>query len=79
MFEEEELVKVKDIDNKVYEAKIVRCDLSGKAPLFLVHYLGWNSRWDKWVQPQMLQKLKEEKLIENTSTSQTHRQKRNRG
>ncbi len=32
-----------------YEAKIVKVDDSKPKTPYLVHYIGWNDRWDGWV------------------------------
>ncbi|KAK9875529.1 hypothetical protein WA026_007917 [Henosepilachna vigintioctopunctata] len=38
------------IESKItYEAKVVEIDKEGSVPLYLVHYLGWNTRYDEWI------------------------------
>lgn len=36
-------------DGSLYEAVVRKASWTGKHWTFLVHYLGWNSRWDKWL------------------------------
>ncbi len=40
----------------MYEARIISIDASAKdgPMLFLVHYVGWNKKWDEWVTEQVI-------------------------
>eukprot|EP00903_Cladosiphon_okamuranus_P007568 g7342.t1 len=33
----------------LYEAKVIKLKPSGDQFTYFLHYMGWNSRWDKWV------------------------------
>ncbi|CAH1982016.1 unnamed protein product [Acanthoscelides obtectus] len=44
-----------------YEAKVIDIDKDQTGPVFLVHYTGWNTRYDEWIQPQ--------RIAENLSAS----------
>ncbi|CAM9227841.1 unnamed protein product [Scytosiphon promiscuus] len=33
----------------LYEAKVIKLKPSGEQYTYFLHYMGWNSRWDKWV------------------------------
>ncbi|XP_050308409.1 AT-rich interactive domain-containing protein 4B isoform X2 [Anthonomus grandis grandis] len=33
-----------------YEAKVVDIDKDASGPVYLVHYTGWNTRYDEWIQ-----------------------------
>lgn len=50
-----------------YEAKVLQVDEEGNAPMYYVHYLGWNTRYDEWVgRPR---------IAENTTWSQNRARK----
>jgi mortality factor 4-like protein 1 len=34
----------------IYEAKVVKVQEEGGSITFFVHYLGWNKKWDEWVE-----------------------------
>uniref|UniRef100_V9KAF1 AT-rich interactive domain-containing protein 4B-like protein n=1 Tax=Callorhinchus milii TaxID=7868 RepID=V9KAF1_CALMI len=36
-------------NQKLYEASIKDCDIEGGEVLYLVHYCGWNVRYDEWI------------------------------
>ncbi|XP_072912731.1 AT-rich interactive domain-containing protein 4B isoform X1 [Hemitrygon akajei] len=36
-------------NQKLYEASIKDCDVEGGMVLYLVHYCGWNVRYDEWI------------------------------
>lgn len=38
----------------LYEAIVRKASWSGQQWTFLVHYLGWNARWDKWLEETQL-------------------------
>uniref|UniRef100_A0A7N4NR90 Mortality factor 4-like protein 1 n=1 Tax=Sarcophilus harrisii TaxID=9305 RepID=A0A7N4NR90_SARHA len=33
----------------LYEARCVRVAAEERAPIYLIHYMGWNKKWDEWV------------------------------
>ncbi|XP_018568541.1 AT-rich interactive domain-containing protein 4B isoform X2 [Anoplophora glabripennis] len=35
-----------------YEAKVIEIDKDQSGLVYLVHYTGWNTRYDEWIQPQ---------------------------
>ncbi|KAJ8929936.1 hypothetical protein NQ314_017328, partial [Rhamnusium bicolor] len=37
-----------------YEAKVIEIDKDQSGPVYLVHYTGWNTRYDEWIQPQRI-------------------------
>lgn len=47
-------------NSRIYEAKVLEVDSPKKR--FYVHYLGWNRKWDEWVDMDRLMKHNEENL-----------------
>ncbi|XP_047362697.1 AT-rich interactive domain-containing protein 4B isoform X1 [Vespa velutina] len=37
-----------------YEAKIIDMEKDGTEPMYLVHYTGWNTRYDEWIKPSRI-------------------------
>ncbi|XP_074035851.1 uncharacterized protein [Leptinotarsa decemlineata] len=37
-----------------YEAKVIEIDKDQAGTVYLVHYTGWNNRYDEWIQPQRI-------------------------
>lgn len=37
-----------------YEAKVIDVDKDGSGPIYLVHYTGWNNRYDEWIAPNRI-------------------------
>ncbi|KAG5900579.1 AT-rich interactive domain-containing protein 4B [Gonioctena quinquepunctata] len=37
-----------------YEAKVIEIDKDQVGQVYLVHYTGWNNRYDEWIQPQRI-------------------------
>lgn len=37
-----------------YEAKVLEIEKDATGPIYLVHYTGWNTRYDEWIQPQRI-------------------------
>lgn len=56
-----------DEQKVTYEAKVIDVSKQSGAPMFLVHYTGWNTRYDEWVP--------KERIAENL----TSKQKRTKG
>lgn len=53
-----------------YEAKVIEIDKDQTGQIYLVHYTGWNTRYDEWIQYQ--------RIAENLSaTKKTKRSKQN--
>ncbi|XP_056643413.1 AT-rich interactive domain-containing protein 4B isoform X1 [Diorhabda sublineata] len=53
-----------------YEAKVIEIDKDQSGQIYLVHYTGWNTRYDEWIQYQ--------RIAENLSaTKKTKRSKQN--
>nr|XP_022912898.1 AT-rich interactive domain-containing protein 4B isoform X1 [Onthophagus taurus] len=50
-------------DSKVatYEAKVIEIGTDSQGPIYMVHYTGWNTRYDEWIPPQ--------RIAENVSVS----------
>ncbi|RZC38979.1 AT-rich interactive domain-containing protein 4B, partial [Asbolus verrucosus] len=44
-----------------YEAKVIEIDRDSTGPVYLVHYTGWNTRYDEWITPN--------RIAENLSAS----------
>lgn len=44
-----------------YEAKVIEIDKDPAGPVYLVHYTGWNTRYDEWITPN--------RIAENLSAS----------
>lgn len=43
--------------DKYYEAKVLRSEVRGDGMrYYLLHYTGWNKKWDEWVEETGLQK-----------------------
>jgi len=60
IFEEDETILAKD-SGQLYEAKVLKVQerKKGNAPQYFIHYLGWKSKWDKWVGSDALLKKNE--------------------
>ncbi len=60
VFEENETILAKD-SGQLYEAKVLKVQegKKGNAPQYFIHYLGWKSKWDKWVGSDALLKKNE--------------------
>ncbi|XP_033735580.1 AT-rich interactive domain-containing protein 4B-like isoform X2 [Pecten maximus] len=41
-------------NQKVYDAKVVEAGLDGSLVQYLVHYAGWNMRYDEWIKPERI-------------------------
>ncbi|PVD26271.1 hypothetical protein C0Q70_13941 [Pomacea canaliculata] len=41
-------------NQKIYEAKVVEAGKEGQHKNYLVHYAGWNTRYDEWVRPDRI-------------------------
>lgn len=54
-----------------YEAKVIEISTQKEKTLFLVHYAGWNSRYDEWVQ--------KERIAENLTSNKTNKKAKNNG
>mmetsp|Transcript_4193 Transcript_4193/g.5406 ORF Transcript_4193/g.5406 Transcript_4193/m.5406 type:complete len:298 (-) Transcript_4193:271-1164(-) len=55
-FSEQEVVFARDQD-QLYKAKILKITPpSQKKVMYFIHYMGWNTRWDKWVSEDTLMK-----------------------
>ncbi|KAJ8246139.1 hypothetical protein GJAV_G00264060 [Gymnothorax javanicus] len=60
-------------NQKTYEATVKECDLEGGEVLYLVHYCGWNIRYDEWIKADKIirpsnknaQKVKHRKKIKS--------------
>lgn len=37
-----------------YEAKVLEIERDATGPIYLVHYTGWNTRYDEWIQSQRI-------------------------
>lgn len=52
-----------------YEAKVIEISKQNENALFLVHYTGWNTRYDEWVP--------KERIAENLTSKQTNKRAKN--
>lgn len=50
-----------------YEAKVIEISVQSGTPVYLVHYTGWNTRYDEWVP--------KERIAENLTNNKTKRSK----
>ncbi|KAK8753356.1 hypothetical protein OTU49_004052, partial [Cherax quadricarinatus] len=50
-----------------YEAKVLEVEEEGNAPMYYVHYLGWNTRYDEWI--------RRPRIAENITWSQNRARK----
>ncbi|KAI3983119.1 hypothetical protein MKX01_030841 [Papaver californicum] len=80
VFSEGERVLVYD-DTLIYEAKVIKVEIQN--PLdntkgYLIHYKGWNKKWDEWVAIERLLKFTEEnkKLQEELKLEQQLKEKK---
>ena len=48
--------------NQLYEAKILKCDVRDGKPSYLIHYQGWNKKWDEWVLDERIMEYNDENL-----------------
>ena len=37
-----------------YDAKVLEIDKDAQGPIYLVHYTGWNTRYDEWINPNRI-------------------------
>lgn len=58
-----------DEQKVTYEAKVIEISKQNVNPLFLVHYTGWNTRYDEWVP--------KERIAENLTSKQTNKRAKN--
>ncbi|XP_069546189.1 AT-rich interactive domain-containing protein 4B isoform X3 [Brachyistius frenatus] len=69
---------------KTYEATVKEADVEGGEVLYLVHYCGWNVRYDEWVKADKIvrpanknvQKIKHRKKIKNKAERERDRLER---
>lgn len=55
-----------------YEAKVLEIERDGASQVYLVHYTGWNTRYDEWIKPA--------RIAENLSlTTKAKRLKQSQG
>lgn len=72
-FELEERVYYLEEKN-IYQAIIKKALLKGQQWSYLVHFLGWNSRWDKWVEDGELRKATEDLKVQATQQDEKRKQ-----
>ncbi|CAC5374102.1 AT-rich interactive domain-containing protein 4B [Mytilus coruscus] len=69
---------------KIYDAKVVEAKDDGSGLQYLVHYAGWNNRYDEWIQPERIVSIVEkptsdlvvkkiEKKIKDASSPKTQK------
>ncbi|KAK5882159.1 hypothetical protein CesoFtcFv8_020773 [Champsocephalus esox] len=66
---------------KTYEATVKEADVEGGEVLYLVHYCGWNVRYDEWIKAEKIvrpanknvQKIKHRKKIKNKAERERDR------
>ncbi|KAM6997782.1 AT-rich interactive domain-containing protein 4B isoform 2-T2 [Tautogolabrus adspersus] len=69
---------------KTYEATVKEADVEGGEVLYLVHYCGWNVRYDEWIKADKIvrpanknvQKIKHRKKIKNKAERERERLER---
>ncbi|XP_052333406.1 AT-rich interactive domain-containing protein 4B-like isoform X6 [Oncorhynchus keta] len=69
---------------KTYQATVKEADVEGGEVLYLVHYCGWNIRYDEWVEADKIvrpanknvQKIKHRKKIKNKAERERNRLER---
>ncbi|XP_063426528.1 AT-rich interactive domain-containing protein 4B-like isoform X1 [Mytilus trossulus] len=70
---------------KIYDAKVVEAKNDGSGLQYLVHYAGWNNRYDEWIQPERIVSIVEkpasdlvvkkiEKKMKDASSPKTQKQ-----
>ncbi|XP_055528529.1 AT-rich interactive domain-containing protein 4A isoform X2 [Wyeomyia smithii] len=59
-----------DEQKVTYEAKVIEIAKQEGSPIYLVHYTGWNTRYDEWV--------RKERIAENLTNSKTKKGKSDR-
>ncbi|XP_053688750.1 AT-rich interactive domain-containing protein 4B isoform X2 [Sabethes cyaneus] len=59
-----------DEQKVTYEAKVIEIAKQEGSPIYLVHYTGWNTRYDEWV--------RKERIAENLTNSKTKKGKSER-
>ena len=47
--------------NVTYKAKVIDIDEAGSIPKYLVHYTGWNTRYDEWIERYRIASLSPQK------------------
>jgi len=56
----------------LYEAKIQKTKTKDRVTKYLVHYAGWNSKWDEWVAESRVLKHNEDGLKKQKDLKQQH-------
>jgi len=56
----------------LYEAKIHKLKTKDRVTKFLVHYAGWNTKWDEWVADSRVMKYNDEGLKKQKELKQHH-------
>lgn len=56
----------------LYEAKIHKLKVKDKVTKFLVHYAGWNTKWDEWVADSRVMKHNDDSLKKQKELKQQH-------
>jgi len=51
----------------IYEAKILKVETKEGAPIYTIHYSGWNKNWDEVVPEDRLLKFNDENLEKKKS------------
>ncbi|CAE1155260.1 AT-rich interactive domain-containing protein 4A,AT-rich interactive domain-containing protein 4B [Acanthosepion pharaonis] len=59
-------------NQKIYEAKVVEFGAEGGHEQYLVHYAGWNTRYDEWVRPERIVKVIGKPELGNKKKSKSH-------
>lgn len=57
----------------LYRARILDVEHSGSSASYFVHYLGWKSKWNEWVEGDRIKPISDETLLLQKSLKDQHR------
>lgn len=57
----------------LYEAKIQKTKSKDRVTKYMVHYSGWNQKWDEWVAESRVMKFNDDSLKKQKELKQQHR------
>lgn len=63
----------------LYEARCHKVDTEGEVDLYLIHYNGWNNKWDEWIPETRILKFNDVNLKKRSELIRHHKKSQSRG
>jgi len=63
----------------LYEARCHKVDTEGEVDLYLIHYNGWNNKWDEWIPETRILKFNDVNLKKQQELIRHHKKSQSRG